>query len=173
MFRIGVLLSGSDFFPESGSDFFPESGSDCFPESGSDFFLCPDQTFSWVRIRLFSWVRIRMFSWVRIRLFPESGSDFFPESGSAKNARKLKVHVKKCISFLAFSTLSFLVWFLQNLIKDHHLDPFSLLINLNLMMYSACYGRPGKRAKGNKRTPNFSRRKRGRESDRGQREKRG
>ena len=36
-----------------------------------------------------------------------------------------------------------------------------------VVMYSACYGQPGKRAKGTKRTPNFSRRKRGRERDRG------
>ena len=82
---------------------------------------------------------------IRIRVLLSvsgSGSDFFPESGSGgsaknpdpiriheKNAQKLSVQVKKMIifSFLRVSTLSFLVRFLQNLIKGHNLDPIRLL----------------------------------------------
>ena len=41
------------------------------------------------------------------------------------------------------------------------------LVKYKIVMYSACYGRPGECAKETKKTPNFSGRKRGRERGRG------
>ena len=80
------------------------------------------------------YARLRYFSVFRIRVFfPDPDGTCFPESGSGSDKnpdtiRKIRIHGKKCpktestgrkivISYLALSTLSFLVSFLQNLSK--------------------------------------------------------
>ena len=74
------------------------------------------------RIRVFFLIRIGLFSWVRIRIGQNSGS------GSMKKCPKTVKRSKKGLQIYhsQVSTLSFLVSFLQNLIKTY-LDPISWL----------------------------------------------
>ena len=81
-----------------------------------------------IRVLLFG-SRSDFFSWVRTRIDQKiqtrSGKS---GSGSMKKTpENCKYKFKqKNISYLALSTLSFLVRFIQNLSKEHHLDCFSL-----------------------------------------------
>ena len=107
---------GSRFFPDPVRTFFPESGS------GLAKYLDPIRKIR-IRIGLFFLSLDR--DWPNIWIWSgKSGS------GSTKKHPKTASTSKTiCLSFLEISTLSFLVRFLQNLIKEHHLDPISLLTN--------------------------------------------
>ena len=70
------------------------------------------------------------FFWIRLFQESKNPDPIRIQENKAKNC-KYKQN-KSCITYLLLSTLSFLARFLQNLIKEHHLDPISLLKNLNL-----------------------------------------